>query len=125
MGSGPTRHVRRRLKKKTPVPGRRTGSTKDAPSARDRAIQSGLIPKARNAYALFTRDEMKKRHACRRVMACCFEKDISSMEGAKCGEQKQVSGRSRIRKTTTAPSHGGTRSAQRTTSKTLTWHLVA
>ena len=60
MGSGPTRHVRRRLKKKTPAPGRRTGSTKDAPSARDRAIQSGLIPTARNDYALFTRDEMKK-----------------------------------------------------------------
>ena len=40
--------------------GRKQGSKKDAPTARDRAVKSGLIPKARNCYCLFTKDEMKK-----------------------------------------------------------------
>ena len=36
------------------------GSKKKLPTARDNAISSGRVPKARNAYALFTQDETKK-----------------------------------------------------------------
>ena len=59
----PARPVRRRLNQKTPdvkKRGRKKGSRKKVPSARDRAVQSGLVPKARTAYALFTKDEMQK-----------------------------------------------------------------
>ena len=40
--------------------GRKKGYRKEGPSARDIAVKSGLVPKAKNAYAMFTSDEMKK-----------------------------------------------------------------
>ena len=55
--------TRRRIRVKTtpkPTRGRKKGSKKDGPTALDDAIKSGLVPKARNAYALFTFDELKK-----------------------------------------------------------------
>ena len=60
---GVTTGVRRRIRfksKPTYKLGRKKGSKKEGPSARDHAIMSGLVPKARNAYALFTMDEMRK-----------------------------------------------------------------
>ena len=55
--------IRKRIRVKTKPKGRagrKKGSKKKQPTARDHALSSGLVPKARNAYALFTQDELRK-----------------------------------------------------------------
>lgn len=71
---------RKRLRKKTvdlTVPkkrGRKKGTKKEGPSVRDRAVKSGLVPKARNAYALFTQSEMQKDEYVGLAWAVCAKK---------------------------------------------------
>ena len=56
--------VVRRLRQKTSFnqkrPGKKFGVNKKGLTARDQAIQAGMVPKARTSYALFTKSEMQK-----------------------------------------------------------------
>ena len=56
--------VVRRLRQKTSFnqkrPGKKFGVKQKGLTARDQAIQAGMVPKARTSYALFTKSEMQK-----------------------------------------------------------------